>query len=100
MSHRGERNDMDIEMLQSQIDALKDDVKELRKIVDRLAPHLPWQDAPDWARYAARDVDGSWYWFEEEPDESCGYWHTDEGNVQRFTHASNIDYKYSKQCRP
>lgn len=27
-----------------------------------------WKDAPQWANYLAQDEDGSWYWYEDEPD--------------------------------
>jgi hypothetical protein len=26
-----------------------------------------WDDAPDWARWLARDASGDWYWYEFEP---------------------------------
>ena len=27
-----------------------------------------WGDAPEWARYLAKDKDGKWYWYRVEPD--------------------------------
>ncbi len=101
MSHRGERNDMDIEMLQAQIDALKDEVSDLRKRVDSLVPQLPWHEAPSWAKWAAQDVADDWYWYEHEPDiDACGMWWVECGSMEKFEHPARVDYKYSKQCRP
>ena len=92
---------MDIEMLERIVDALKDEVSELRKRVDELAPQRPWQDAPDWARWAAQDIIGDWFWYEQEPYiEACGMWWVDCGPMELFEHRSIVDYKYSKQCRP
>ncbi len=30
---------------------------------------LPCQEAPHWARWAAMDRTGNWFWYEEEPEE-------------------------------
>jgi hypothetical protein len=27
-----------------------------------------WKDAPEWANWLAMDEDGSWYWYESEPE--------------------------------
>lgn len=36
-----------------------------------------WKDAPEWARYLAKDKDGYWNWFETKPvpnvSNSCWY---------------------------
>lgn len=26
-----------------------------------------WSEAPEWAKFAAADVDGEWYWYERKP---------------------------------
>ncbi len=26
-----------------------------------------WTTAPEWAKWLAKDEDGTWYWYEEEP---------------------------------
>ena len=31
-----------------------------------------WKDAPEWATHLAMDSDGSWWWFEQQPDEDDG----------------------------
>lgn len=33
--------------------------------VDGMKPS--WSDAPEWAQWLARDGDGAWHWFENEP---------------------------------
>jgi hypothetical protein len=34
-----------------------------------------WKDAPDWARYLARDEDNSWRWFARKPKLlGCEFW--------------------------
>ena len=35
-----------------------------------------WDSAPEWAEYMAIDEDGSWWWFEKEPEwkEMFGMW--------------------------
>jgi hypothetical protein len=37
-----------------------------------MMPH--WKDAPEWANYLAKDYDGEWYWYEEEPVLEYGQW--------------------------
>ena len=38
-----------------------------------------WKDAPRWAAWLARDLDGQWNWFGKEPssgcEHDCVYWH-------------------------
>lgn len=58
---------MDIEMLERIVEGLKDEVTELKRIVYSLVPQIPWHEAPSWARYAAMDEDGAWFWYEKEP---------------------------------
>lgn len=28
---------------------------------------INWKSAPTWAKFAAMDADGSWWWYEKEP---------------------------------
>jgi len=30
--------------------------------------NIPWEDAPEWAEWAAMDMDGEWWWYENEPE--------------------------------
>ncbi len=27
-----------------------------------------WKDAPEWAQWLARDKDGRWFWYKDEPE--------------------------------
>jgi len=33
-----------------------------------------WNDAPEWANYVAKDDDGEWYWYENEPTPDIDSW--------------------------
>lgn len=37
-----------------------------------------WNRAPEWAQYLAQDQDGTWWWFEDEPEKkqwtTGGFW--------------------------
>lgn len=40
----------------------------------------PWGLAPSWAQWRAQQPDGSWWWFEQEPElDEFGEWITQEG---------------------
>lgn len=56
-----------------------------------------WKDAPDWANWIARDKDGEWRAFENEPvaDESEGYHRPNGGKHQVIVH-----WTVSKERRP
>lgn len=28
-----------------------------------------WKDAPEWAKFLAEDADGTWWWYEAEPEQ-------------------------------
>jgi hypothetical protein len=33
-----------------------------------------WKDAPEWAMWAAMDLDGTWYWYKNKPNiDECGW---------------------------
>ncbi len=58
-----------------------------------------WKDAPEWANYLARDLDGTWVWFEDKPtvEMGSGCWVSDGkseiGDVLLF-------YTYTLEERP
>ena len=73
------------------------------------SPHrhsLPWQPvswdwAPHWARWAAMDRTGNWFWYEDEPKDEDGYFHATTGKVAQFTHLPCPTYwRLSLQHRP
>lgn len=93
---------MDIDMLQAQIDALTERVKELEAKLLKIHPPLPWDEAPEWARWAAMDEDGDWWWYSEEPTiRSISY---SPDNIRdaclQFNHAMHTNWRKSKQARP
>lgn len=46
---------------------------------------IDWTQAPPWARYAAMDANGCWFWFAEKPTphSRCG-WFTGSPNFESF----------------
>lgn len=41
-----------------------------------------WSQAPFWARYLARDMNGKWWWFQNEPTLFNGKWLNNGGSVR------------------
>ena len=33
-----------------------------------------WSDSPSWANYLAMDEDGTWYWYEDIPEDGAIAW--------------------------
>jgi hypothetical protein len=56
-----------------------------------------WKDAPDFARYLAKDEDGRWFWFEEEPQPRWAGWWVDSGKCCRANHN---DWRCTLEERP
>lgn len=40
-----------------------------------------WDDAPAWAKWLARDLDGVWFWYENEPYISPRNWNVAAGEM-------------------
>lgn len=57
---------------------------------------VDWSIAPEWAKYAAMNYQGEWYWFEEEPtyDMKSGFWVYDFYGVR----GRNEKFQASKHC--
>lgn len=99
---------MDIEMLQAQIENLKDEMRELKReleeIKEQLTPTeipIPWERAPDWARWAAMDEDSSWWWYEKEPTMGTLMWKPEpHSGYTNFDHTRALNWIQSKQARP
>ena len=98
---------MDIDMLQAQIENLKDEVRELRRELDEIKkqltpaePPIPWQLAPDWAQWAAMDADGEWWWYENEPEISHILWRHTNGLLYCFNFPPCTNWRESKRQRP
>jgi hypothetical protein len=62
---------------------------------------LPWQAAPAWAQWAAMDRRGGWFWYEEEPQDEDGYFITQNGRVEQFSHTPYpVHWRLSLHHRP
>lgn len=60
-----------------------------------------WEDAPPWANFLARDSNGYWYWYENEPDcdKVSGLWLHEGYNYKR--HFKRIEnWKETLETRP
>ncbi len=51
------------------------------EIATAIAPHMEagadkpnWDDAPEWANWAAQDENGSWFWYENKPTKDLTSW--------------------------
>jgi hypothetical protein len=98
---------MDIEMLQALIENLRDDIRELKRELEEIKkqlkpvdPCIPWDRAPEWARWAAMDSDGQWYWYAIEPDPASTIWHGGSHVFTSFDHPRVLNWRNSKQERP
>lgn len=63
-------------------------------------------EAPSWAKYAARQPDGTWYWFEEQPNlylegprQEWG-WYSDSGKAARVFKNKPSDWMDAFMMRP
>ncbi len=51
-----------------QINNIREQLDELERMMMNNVVKLPWDEAPEWAQWAAMDEDGNWYWYEAEPE--------------------------------
>ncbi|AVO24129.1 hypothetical protein [Xanthomonas phage XPP9] len=59
-----------------------------------------WDDAPDWAQYAACDYNGVWYWYDAEPYiHPSGVWAW-YGVRAEAINPITVDWTDSKMRRP
>lgn len=56
-----------------------------------------WDDAPEWARFFARDSCGTWYWYENQPLYDGHEWYAN-GNFEEV--GSQVRAKDSLEPRP
>lgn len=50
----------------------------------------PWHEAPEWAQWAACDLDGSCHWFETEPALLMKVFWINGGRSEKFTTATGV----------
>ena len=61
---------------------------------------LDWTQAPPWAKYAAMDEDGCWFWYAERPRIPHPGWLPTCANFKSFDHASSPDWTQTLTERP
>jgi hypothetical protein len=57
-----------------------------------------WKDAPDWANYLAKDVNGSWWWYEKKPKAEGSLWMKEKGSDQSNVICKN--WRKTLESRP
>lgn len=57
-----------------------------------------WKDAPEWAQFLAMDIDGMWFWHEEEPEPRSRDW-ASNGTI-REARAPRTDWLTTLEPRP
>jgi hypothetical protein len=65
--------------------------------------NYPWEDAPDWAEYAAIDQNGRAFWYEGKPKLMYTIWAVSFGDVKLISFGNlkkNKNWKLSLQKRP
>ena len=62
--------------------------------------NYPWEDAPDWARWAAIDESGDAFWLATKPILGIETWHIGMYVLIASWAIPNIDWKLSLQKRP
>lgn len=61
----------------------------------------PWDQAPDWANWAATDARGVQFWYENEPVEKASCFFSKTGRYLFFSIIGPCEnWKESKQSRP
>ena len=56
-----------------------------------------WENAPDWAQWVAMDADGTWWWFDEKPQEIGREWMAPVGgNVAKVIASSWRESLYGR----
>lgn len=60
-----------------------------------------WENAPYWANYLARDKNGNWYWYENEPIgfNSDDEWICGDGRAEIARNESHTDWKQTLEQR-
>lgn len=77
-------------------------VETLLAIIEKLESGKPdWDDAPEWAEWLAQDADGSWWWYESQPQQGSDEW---SPMLSRFYKPHDaiktIDWKNTMEKRP
>ena len=66
--------------------------------------HKPsWNDAPDWAKYLAQDLDGTWTWYSHKPfreNENCRWNNMNKDLRYKEAWTPNLGWRDTLEERP
>jgi hypothetical protein len=70
-----------------------------------MTPPIDWSNAPDWARWAARDASGVWWWHSQRPERTEREWLPKMAseiwtNIERASIRCNLHWMISLTKRP
>ena len=83
-----------------QINNIREQLDELERMMMNNVVKLPWDQAPEWAQWAAMDADGEWWWYENEPEISHILWRHTNGLLYCFNFPPCTNWRESKRQRP
>lgn len=77
-------------------------LKESGHFIEKPKTRYDWSKAPRWAQWAATDLDGEVFWYENKPSSGAGYWRTVFGQDKHFEKISDYckDGQDSLEQRP
>lgn len=81
-----------------------EDRRIIAEALEELAPLVAagpdWSKAPDWARWAAMDDDGSWYWYKRKPKCIRGCFIDPEDDSAAIQRTFATDFRKTLQRKP
>ncbi len=87
-----------------QINNIREQLDELERMMMNNVVKLPWDQAPEWAQWAAMDGTGEWWWYEYEPifltPADWEEWCVPGGTCLEFEFPHCTNWKESKRQRP
>lgn len=81
----------------AEVTALKARIAELES---EKKPRYPWDEAPEWAMWAATDADGCKVFYENEPTEGLYEWSHNGGDLCQIKHNAYPTWRDSLEKRP
>lgn len=82
-----------------QINRIREQLDDMERMIMDNVVKLPWDEAPEWAQWAAMDADGEWWWYQAEPEVSRILWRHTTGLLCRFDFPPCTNWKESKRRR-
>lgn len=76
-------------------------IGQLKDLIQKDDSKPDWGDAPEWANYLARDEDGGWYWYENNPVAGCDEWDENGGKLSKAGFSlEDINWQDTLEKRP